>query len=229
MIADRSGEYIVLGKVNVQSCTNADVASPPLDCIPIDSVTHSACQVRVLSDGTLWATVGDGSEYTRVDRLALRSMHLDSYLGKLLRFDRDGRGLPSNPFFNGDPYAVRSKVFALGLRNPFRSTEVPGSNGSAFLVGNVGWNVREGVYRLTRGDNGGWPCYEQSVVNRPYSNLPECVALYAGVINGTLTTPFYDYDHGKTAAVMGGAITSGRAYGRQWANVFWIMDYAQNR
>ena len=38
-----------------------------------------------------------------------------------------GNGLPDNPFFHaGDPGSNRSKVWARGLRNPFRIDRQPG-------------------------------------------------------------------------------------------------------
>jgi len=226
MIGDRRREVSILGRVQLVNCTDADTRSPPIDCIPIDSVTHSACQVRVLADSTLWVTTGDGSDYLRVDPRALRALRVDSYLGKVLRVDRNGRGLATNPFYDGNLNSVRSKVYALGLRNPFRSVQIPGTPNLELFTSVVGWTEWESMYRIRRGDNGGWPCYEGSHVNEPYANLDECVALYAGRRNGTLRFPAYEYSHnGEQAAVMGGAITMGSAYGRGWANVYWFMDY----
>jgi len=46
--------------------------------------------------------------------------------GKILRIDPiTGEGLSDNPFYNGDADANRSKVYQLGLRNPFRITVDP--------------------------------------------------------------------------------------------------------
>ena len=54
-------------------------------------------------------SIGDGAHPSFVDDRALRSQDLDWLPGKILHINRDGKGLPSNPFFNGNPDAVRSR------------------------------------------------------------------------------------------------------------------------
>jgi len=58
---------------------------------------------------------------------AFRSQLLDSHCGKVLRIDADsGDGVRSNPWFDpASPRSARSRVWALGLRNPYRATVVP--------------------------------------------------------------------------------------------------------
>ena len=70
-----------------------------------------------------------------------------------MRIDPDsGEGLTSNPFFDPeDPHAARSKVWALGLRSPFRIRVRPGSGSTdpadgrpgVIYIGDVGSNQYE--------------------------------------------------------------------------------------
>ena len=53
---------------------------------------------------------------------AFRSQMLNSHNGKLLRINPEsGDGISSNPFYDASaPRSAKSRVWALGLRNPFR-------------------------------------------------------------------------------------------------------------
>lgn len=100
-----------------------------------------------------------------------RAQYLNAYNGKVLRIDPEtGDGLPSNPYYDPEnPRSVRSRVWALGLRNPYRiqlrpntGSHLPsdGAPGIIYVgdVGNGGWEeidvVRHG------GQNFAWPIYE---------------------------------------------------------------------
>ena len=120
--------------------------------VPLLHESHSTGSLMFGSDGTLMATLGDGASYNNVDVGsdggtyyaqalvdgiirpaenvgAMRSQLLDCFNGKLLRMDPNtGDGVPSNPWYDpGAPRAPRSRVWALGLRNPYRATFKPGS------------------------------------------------------------------------------------------------------
>src|SRR5207247_576652 len=81
-----------------------------------------------------------------------------------------GDGLPSNPFYDpANPRAAKSRVWALGLRNPCRITRRPetGShnpgdgNPGVLYIGNVGWDTWEDLHVCTGpGQNFGWPAFE---------------------------------------------------------------------
>ncbi|MBC5772971.1 PQQ-dependent sugar dehydrogenase [Pontibacter sp. KCTC 32443] len=98
---------------------------------------------------------------------AYRSQQIESLNGKILRIDpATGRGLPNNPFYeSANPNSAASKVWTLGLRNPFRFSIKPGT-GSASMPGviytsDTGWNTREEINIVTGpGQNLGWPLYE---------------------------------------------------------------------
>src|SRR5258706_4526265 len=102
---------------------------------------------------------------------AYRAQLVSSLAGKILRLDpQTGAGLPSNPFYDPtDPRGARSRVFALGFRNPFRFTVRPHTGShlpsdaapGSIYVGNVGWNLWEEIEVVDGpGYNGGRPLYE---------------------------------------------------------------------
>lgn len=108
---------------------------------------------------------------------AFRSQLIDSYNGKILRMDvtdidSNGgvAGVPSNPFYDaGDRYAPRSKVWSLGMRNPFQFVIRPNTGSvnpldgdpGVLMVGDVGLDTWEELNVVTGGgQNFGWPLFE---------------------------------------------------------------------
>jgi len=157
-VASAASAVTILGTMVGSSCKNFPAGS---DCLPSDNPSHSAGNIKAAPDGTLWVTHGDGSSFNLVDDDALRSQDLDSLAGKLLHITATGDGLPSNPFWNGDPKANRSKIWAYGMRNPYRFALHP-TSGMPY-VGDVGWGEWEEIntpVSTTRSMNLGWPCYE---------------------------------------------------------------------
>jgi len=88
--------------------------------------------------------------------------------GKILRLDPlTGEGVSGNPFWTGKASDMASKVWAVGGRNPWRSTPIPGTN--SFVVANVGWYLTEWAHVVSAGANMGWPCYEGGIQAPPWS------------------------------------------------------------
>jgi glucose/arabinose dehydrogenase len=162
--------------------------------IPILHQSHGVGSLVFGEDGTLLLSCGDGASYLTVDKGgpisgssntgladgiiktkedvgAYRAQLVDSHSGKVLRIDpATGDGVPSNPYYDASaPRAPKSRVWAMGLRNPFRITMLPesGSHNPAdakpgtLYVGDVGWNDREEL-NVCDGParNFGWPVYE---------------------------------------------------------------------
>ena len=169
---DRIGNETDGRNLNFATCMSPKTANgtPVRDCIASDEDSHTIGTVAFGPDGSLFVSSGDGSNYTNVDPRALRSQNLDSLNGKILRIDpMTGNGLPDNPFFQAaDPGSNRSKVWARGLRNPFRMTVNP-ATGEPY-AGDVGWNNWEEI-NSGKGANFGWPCYEGGTAD-PGDNEP---------------------------------------------------------
>lgn len=171
---------------------------------PILHESHGIGTILIATDGTLLASCGDGASYSSTDigsasetywQQALndgvirpkenvgayRSQLVDCLNGKIIRIDPDtGDGIPSNPFYDAaNPRAARSRMWAMGLRNPFRMTLRPGtgSHNSAdakpgvLYIGDVGYNTWEDLHVCDRpGLNFGWPAFEGLTAQAAYFN-----------------------------------------------------------
>ena len=162
--------------------------------IPILHESHGVGSLVFAADGTLLASAGDGASYNSVDNGGLsetyyaqaitdgiirsnenvgafRSQMVNSFNGKILRIDPvTGNGVSSNPFYtSASPRSAKSRVWAMGFRNPFRFTIRPntGSTNPAtgdigeIYVGDVGWTVYEEMTIVKApASNCGWPIFE---------------------------------------------------------------------
>jgi len=201
------------------------------DCLPADSQTHTIGTVTFGLDGSLFVGNGDGARAAYVDKRALRSLDLGSLAGKILRIDPlTGQGYADNPFYNGDPTSNQSKVYSLGLRNPFRFTISP-YTGEPY-IGDVGWNTWEEI-NTGRGKNFGWPCYEgdnigsakQSGYANDSTTSVRCAQLYSEG-PGAVVPPLHAYNHnGAGASVQAGAFYAGSAYPAQYQGALFYEDY----
>ncbi|MEP7169358.1 MAG: PKD domain-containing protein, partial [Bacteroidota bacterium] len=173
--------------------------------IPLLHESHSGGQLAFGTDGSLLATTGDGASYNvadggssgdtywsqgQMDSIirpkenvgAFRSQMVDCLNGKLLRIDpATGDGLPTNPFYDpANPRAAKSRVWCMGLRNPFRmcirpgtgSTDITAGNPGVFYIGDVGWGTFEDVnVAAGPGLNFGWPLFEGLTPHGGYQSL----------------------------------------------------------
>ena len=171
---------------------------------PILHITHGSGQLVFATDGTLLAPMGDGASPYSADTGsasesyyqqalaegiirpeenvgAFRAQMVDSLNGKILRLDPDtGDGVPSNPFYDpARPRSARSRMWALGLRNPFRVILRPGTGSTnaadgrpgVLYIGDVGWLTWEDLHVCTGpGQNFGWPLYEGLEAQPDYIN-----------------------------------------------------------
>jgi glucose/arabinose dehydrogenase/peptidoglycan/xylan/chitin deacetylase (PgdA/CDA1 family) len=217
-VAAESSKVVILGTIGggpgTPSCENFPVGS---DCIPSDSNSHSVGGLRFGPDGKLYATFGDGSDFTAVDPRAERAQDVQWLSGKLVRINTDGTAPADNPFYDGDPNANRSKIYALGVRNAFRFNFHP-TDGRLFL-GDVGWSTYEEINHVTPGANFGWPCWEGNFTTS-----------YGCTESSPVTLPTYVYGHNTTGAgsVTAGAFGANGAYPASYNNTLIVGDYAQN-
>ncbi|MCB0794952.1 MAG: PQQ-dependent sugar dehydrogenase [Flavobacteriales bacterium] len=190
----------------------------PQTGIPLLHESHGPGTLLFGTDGSLLVSVGDGASFSSTDvgsasesyyATALqdgiirpednvgsfRSQMVNSLNGKVLRLDpATGDGLPSNPFYDAnDARAPCSRVWALGLRNPFRMSLRPGSgspdpaNGDpgTLYIGDVGWFQWEEINVCYEpGMNFGWPLFEGLEENVNYASL--------ATPNGDAPVPGYD-------------------------------------
>lgn len=210
-----NSEVVILGSSTTAPCPENT------DCISSDSDSHLGGTIRFGPDGKLYLSTGDGANYNFADPLALRAQNLNSLNGKIIRINPDGTAPSDNPFYNGNANAVRSKIYAYGLRNPFRFAIHP-TTGDV-LIGDVGWATWEEVNR-GRGGNFGWPCYEGN------NAQPEYQALSPGVCgalpSSALTRPLYLYLHSEGQAIIAGTVYNGTQFPAAYRGNFFFADYS---
>ncbi len=213
-VANPASEIVIVGKISNNSCTGVNE-----DCIPDTYGYHTVDNIAFGPDGKLYISIGDGGTPFTTDYHALRAQNIDEEgNGKLMRVNPNGTGPSDNPFYNGDPTAVRSKIYSYGLRNPFRFTV--SSNGTVY-IGNVGWNTWEAI-DVGRGANFGWPCYEGPNPQPSYqSKFAQCQQLPASAV----TKPFYDIQHPASECIIAGPIYTGNVYPAMYQGDLFFADY----
>jgi glucose/arabinose dehydrogenase len=171
---------------------------------------HNGGMVAFGPDGLLYIGLGDGGAANDLgpghNPETGNSQDPHVLLGKMLRIDVNGTdskngayGIPKdNPFAHG---GGAPEIFALGLRNPYRFS----FNNGALLVGDVGQNQLEMLYRVERGGNYGWRLKEGTFkfnkdgsIEKPGSDLPH-----------GLTDPVLQYDRDEGTSIIGGHVYRG--------------------
>lgn len=133
---------------------------------------HDGCRVRFGPDGYLYITMGETGDTSL-------AQNLESFNGKVLRIDREGKIPGDNPF-PGSP------VFTYGHRNP-QGLDFHPETGAPY-VSEHGPSVNDEINRLEAGKNYGWP--ELSGTQPVQGYHP---ALYAwSPTVGTAGIAFYD-------------------------------------
>lgn len=237
----------------------------------VASTTHTIGTVRFGRDGSLLVSTGEGGQFTTADGGgmdpnafgpgrtdpsedigAFRAQYLNSLCGKILRLDpATGHGYPSNPFWDGDPTSVRSRVWAYGLRNPFRFTIRPGTGSTnpaagqpgTLYIGDVGWGeVEELNVAATGGLNFGWPCWEGLEPRTDYQALTPahagCATIGTPENPSTVTWPTAWWDHGNPAnsnppgaigrTSIGGAFYTGSLYPPAYQGRYFQVEFTFN-
>lgn len=192
------------------------------DGVPVLHFSHSVGGMLFGTDGTLLISTGDNANYAAADNGgaehnpnvidaladgiikpeedvgAFRAQVVNSLCGKVLRIRADnGAGVPGNPWYDpSEPRSPRSRVWALGLRNPFRMAIRPGTGShnpgdarpGTLVIGDVGSWIAEELNVVTRpGLNFGWPLFEGHEHSAMYWPLH---AVHSGT--GVARHPFRD-------------------------------------
>ena len=156
---------------------------------------HNGGQLLFDRTGMLLVGLGDGGSAGDPGN---RAQSLGSDLGKILRIDPStGKGRADNP------YPVNNRIWALGLRNPWRFSF--DTNGDLYL-GDVGQNKVEEIDvvtpKLQRGANYGWAVYEGGDVFKDEELVTP---------GGPLIKPALTYLHSEGGcSVTGGVVYRGR-------------------
>jgi glucose/arabinose dehydrogenase/PKD repeat protein len=224
---------------NAAAPTSFGNESVILDGLPSWSSTGATCDdshtigtVVAAPDGTLYVGNGDGSSYCSADPSALAALHINDPRGKIFHINTDGTGVTSNPFYqSSEPSSWQSRVFAYGLRNPFRFALKPDAEPPTLYIGDVGWNDREEVDIASGGEDFGWPCYEGPLDFRnAHSSDNECQILYSrgglDSYNHQVVAPAFYWPHTGGNASVGGDFYLSNSYPAQFQGSFFFADYA---
>jgi glucose/arabinose dehydrogenase len=206
-VVETASRTILIGHWKTRRNGQGALAPPHItDGIAITAESHGVGSLMFATDGTLLLSVGDGGSWIDADVGgprpstissnsaerdgiltpkehvgAFRAQLIDSKNGKILRINpQTGAGVPSNPFFDAqDPFSARSRVWALGLRNPFRFSIKPGSGSinpaegrpGVLVIGIVGHATWDQLsVSRTGGENFGWPKFEGLTPSTVYAN-----------------------------------------------------------
>lgn len=226
-VAEPGSEHVLIGSIaSTPSAPSCEDFPPGADCLPADGLGHQGGQLRFSSDGKLYIATGDAALFLEPPpnqlEMEARAQDLDSLAGKLLRVEPDGSAPPDNPFFTGEPTENRSKVWAYGLRNPFRFGLQPGSD--LPFIADVGSDFWEEINIANGGENFGWPCYEGREMQPEKSASDFCQDVYATDAT-TNVPPVYSYEVGSGAAIIGGVFYEGTEYPSDFEGAFFFGDW----
>lgn len=157
---------------------------------------HVGSSMQFGSDGMLYLSVGDGQPPYPPDGDGT-GQDLNDLRASILRIDvnQDNKQAyripPDNPFVNQKD--ARGEVWAYGFRNPWKMTFVPGTND--LLVADVGWEMREMIHLVRKGQNHGWSIMEGSQPVKPDEHplIP-------------ITPPLFEHTHLDSRSITGGHI-----------------------
>jgi len=187
--------------------------STPIITIPHPGASnHNGGKLNFGPDGHLYFATGDGGGGNDPSNNAQNGNVL---LGKMLRLNIDtttvaygNYGIPTTPTPNpyvSDP-TIDDRIWALGLRNPFRWSfdRLTGD----MWIGDVGQGAQEEINFRPAGSTGnvnyGWRCYE-GYPSTP--GVPDCTPV-------NYVPPVYDYPNpaGSSTSVIGGYVYRGNEY-----------------
>lgn len=185
-----------------------------LSGLPRNAGNHKAGDIDFLpgDPNNIYIMLGDDAKISLAD-------NLDYYHGKILRVNKtNGQGLTSNPFYVSSTTDVRSRIWALGFRNPFRMAfhpNVPVANSFYFSEngGPGGVTNQDRFGFVQRGADGFWnTANSQAGTNSPFYspvNAPgsECIVMQRDMssligIAIAENSPFGDPAHPNSSTIL---------------------------
>jgi glucose/arabinose dehydrogenase len=171
----------------------------------LSDLVHTGGCMRFSPDKRLFLAMGEDAQGSAV------SQDPHELRGKILRIQRDGTPSPDNPYLDGvsgDP-----RVWAMGLRNPFRCDVHPVTGD--LYVADVGAGSFEEIDIGLPGANFGWAAIE--------GPSPAAVPGYV--------YPIYSYDHSAPGAeaIIGGDHAGPGDFAPEYEGDYFFADWALGR
>lgn len=239
----------ISGGGQIDSTSNLTIADSELlpgggtkqDYMKVDSLSHAGGSIEFGPDGALYVSTGDGTSFNTVDPRTVAVQNINSLSGKVLRVNPlNGDGFADNPFYvAGSSLDLNaSKVWQLGLRNPFSMSF---DKAGQLITTDTGWNTYEEINIGGKGANFGWPYFEGgdngvSLRTGQYDQLPSAAGFYTSVSSGAIkiVAPFRGFGHANAVpgyqvqAIVGSddVITS-NVYPAVFQNDYIFSDYVQ--
>lgn len=181
---------------------------------------HNGGCLKFGPDGFLYISTGDGSPPAPAD-VHRTGQDISDFLASILRIDVDQKdsgkayGIPTDNPFVKTPGA-KGEVWAYGFRNPWRMN-FDRKTGELW-VGDVGWQLWEMVYKVTRGANFGWSIKEGlQVVHPEWKRGPTPVE-----------PPIIALPRSEAASVTGGFVYRGQRL-KQLTGAYVYGDYVSGK
>ncbi len=187
------GRHFVRFKVLDPTVPTIDLSSR-VELLKWSSAGHSGGSAHFGPDGYLYLSVGDGQPPYPPDELNT-GQDLSDLESSILRIDVD-HPTPEQPYRipQDNPFigtaGAREEIWAFGFRNPWKMAFNP-ETGDLF-AGDVGWEMREMVFRIQRGKNYGWSIMEGSQpVKQEQPAIP-------------ISPPIFEHTHLDSRSITGG-------------------------
>ena len=170
-------------------------------------------------DGYLYVGMGDGGSSGDPEE---RAQNPQEWLGKVLRIDVSGASgyvVPADNPFVGNP-AYRPEIWALGVRNPYRSS-FDRQTGDLWIA-DVGQNLWVEISFEAAGSGGGFN-YGWDIMEANH-----CFEPPSGCDQTGLVLPIHEYSHNEGCSITGGCVYRGAAI-PSLAGTYFFADYCTNK
>lgn len=193
----RSDEGVKLSRFRVTD-PKLPVIDPKSETVLLKwcSLDHNGGNLRFGPDGYLYFPIGDGQPPSPPDPKNT-GQDISDIQSSVLRIDVDNKtgslpyGIPKDNPFVKVPEA-RDEIWAFGVRNPWKMAFHPETG--ELWTADVGWEMREMIYRIERGANYGWSVMEGSQVVKPNGERHSI----------PITKPIFEHDHIDSRSITGG-------------------------
>jgi putative heme-binding domain-containing protein len=161
---------------------------------------HNGAAITFGADGYLYVSTGDAEVPAPPDPL-LTGQDISDWLSSILRIDIDRKdegkayAIPKDNPFISMPNA-KPEIWAYGLRNPWKMS-FDRQTGNLWC-GDVGWELWENIYLITRGGNYGWSSTEGNNSLFPERKGPT-----------PISSPIVTHSHTEAASITGGFVYRG--------------------